>query len=225
MIRTEKKKTEKYLFDTLPEALVPIEVTYRSGRLKIESFKKTVKVAKEFRKLFSDSPFSREAKEFLADRLSDTVKKWGYCVDDINEGHIITYMAEQHREELIQGSTVKITSGEGYKNLTDYELLEVEGDECYFVTVIDNKIVSVCETNTADAFSGAKEINVFTAEEYRGMGYGASNVSAMIKHYHSLGHNVAYTSRKDNLSSCKLAEKCGLKQIAETYYFVCYREE
>jgi len=225
MIKTEKRRTEKYLFTSLPEALVPIEVTLRSGKLYIETFRKTKKTAKKFYKLFKGSPFSEEAKSFLNEKLSGVISEWGYFTDDINEGHIITYIADSVNAELIQESTVMITSGDGYENLTDYELESTDGEECYFVTVIDGKIVSVCETNAREAFYGAKEINVYTAEEYRGKGYGASNVSAMVKYYLSLGHNVAYTSRQDNTSSCRLAEKCGLKKTAETYYYVCYREE
>ncbi len=227
MIKTEKRRIEKYLFDTLPEALIPIEVTYRSGRLKIEAFRRIKRIAKEFYRLFRNNPFSSEAKAFIHEKIKNDVEKWGYFTDDLNEGHIITYLADRVKDELILDSTVKISSGEGYINLTDYELenADSEGNECYFVTVLDNKIVSVCETNSRDAFLGAKEINVYTAEEYRGKGYGASNVSAMIKHYLSLGHNVAYTSRRDNTASCTLAEKCGLTPIAETYYYVCYKGE
>ena len=225
MIKTEKRRMEKYLFASLPEALVPIEVTLRSGKLYVETFRKTKKTAKKFHSLFKDTPFSKEAKAFLNENLSSVISEWGYFTDDLNEGHIVTYIADSVNEELIQESTVRITSGEGYENLTDYELERTDGEECYFVTVIDGRIVSVCETNAKDAFCGAKEINVYTAKEYRGKGYGASNVSAMIKHYLSLGHNVAYTSRKDNTASCRLAEKCGLKKIAETYYYICYKEE
>ena len=225
MIKTEKRRMEKYLFTALPEALVPIEVTLRAGKLRVETFKRTKGTAKKFYKLYKSSPFSDEAKAFLNDNLTSVISEWGYFTDDINEGHIITYLAESANESLIQESTVMTMSGEGYENLTDYELEKTNGEECYFVTVIDGKIVSVCETNAGDAFCGAKEINVYTADEYRGMGYGASNVSAMIKYYLSLGHNVAYTSRKDNVASCRLAEKCGLKKTAETYYYVCYKEE
>ena len=225
MIKTEKRRMEKYLFTALPEALVPIEVTLRSDKLLIETFRRTKKTAKKFYKLFKDSPFCDEAKEFLNGSLSVATSEWGYFCDDINEGHIITYIADSVNDELIQDSTVRITSGEGYENLTEYELEKTDGEECYFVTVTDGKIVSVCETNAKDAFCGAKEINVYTANEYRGKGYGASNVSAMVKYYLSLGHNVAYTSRKDNTASCRLAEKCGLKKTAETYYYVCYKEE
>ena len=156
MIKTEKKRIEKYLFTALPEALVPIEVTLRAGKLRVETFKRTKGTAKKFYKLYKSSPFSDEAKSFLNENLSSVVSEWGYLTDDINEGHIITYVADSINESLIQESTVRITSGEGYKNLTDYELESANGEECYFVTVIDGKIVSVCETNAKDAFCGAK---------------------------------------------------------------------
>jgi len=225
LVKTEKRKMEKYLFNTLPEVLVPIEVTKRGDKLKVETFRRTKRVAKQFYKLFKDDPFSESAREYLHKSLKDTVDSWGYYIEDLNEGHIVTYLANGYDEELIQSTTVKIKSGKGYENLTDYELeaIDESSDECYFVTVIDNKIVSVCETNASDAFIGAKEINVYTAPEYREKGYGASNVSAMIKHYIDLEHNVAYTSRVDNYSSVRLAERCGLDRVAESFYYICYR--
>jgi L-amino acid N-acyltransferase YncA len=225
LVKTEKRKMEKYLFNTLPEVLVPIEVTKRGNKLKVEAFRRVKKVAKQFYKLYKDDPFYESAREYLYNNLKDTVDSWGYFIDDLKEGHIATYIANTFDEGLIQDTTLQIKSGEGYENLTEYELekIDSESDECYFVTVIDNKIVSVCETNASDAFIGAKEINVYTAPEYRGKGYGASNVSAMIKHYIGLEYNVAYTSRMDNYASIRLAERCGLDRIAESYYYICYR--
>ncbi len=225
LVKTENRKMEKYLFSTLPEVLVPVEVTKRGNKVKIETFKRTRKAAKRFYKLFKNDPFSEKAREYLHLNLKNTVDSWGYYTDDLNEGYIVTYLANSFNEALIQDITVPVKSGEGYKNLTGYELeaISEESDECYFVTVIDNKIVSVCETNVSDAFIGAKEINVYTAPEYRGKGYGASNVSAMIKHYLGLEYNVAYTSRMDNYASVCLAEKCGLNRVAETFYYICYR--
>ena len=67
--------------------------------------------------------------------------------------------------------------------------------------------------------------DLFVIPEYRGKGYGASNVTAMTEYYLSLGYNVAYTCRNDNKASIALAARCGYKQIAETYYFICYKEE
>ena len=121
---------------------------------------------------------------------------------------------------------MKIKSAKGYENLTEYELEDIDegSEEWYFVTACDGKIVSVCETNSRDAFFGAKEINVYTAPEYRGKGYAASNASAAAEYYTELGFKVAYTSRTDNTASIKTAEKCGFERIAETFYYICYKE-
>ena len=227
MVKKVNRNIEKYFFNTLPETLVPFEATVRNGELVVESFRRTIKSAKKFHKQFYHDPFSDEAIAFIVSELSSVVSGWGYFTDDIKEGHIITYVADIAKSDLILDSTHKIKKADGYINLTEYELesIDEEDDACYFVTVIDGKIVSVCETNAQDAFIGAKEINVYTAHEYRGLGYGASNVSAMVKHYISLGYRVAYTSRKDNSASCALAEKCGFDKVAETYYYICYKEE
>ena len=130
MLKTEKRRIEKYLFTNLPEALVPLEVTLRSGKLCIETFRRTKGIAKKFHKLFKKTPFSNEAKAFLNENLSPKVSECGYFCDDINEGHIITYVADFVRDELIQESTVRITSGDGYENLTDYELEKANGEYC-----------------------------------------------------------------------------------------------
>ena len=226
MIRVEKRKTEKYLFNTLPEAIVPIEVTLRGDKLTVETFRKTKGIAKEFYKKHKMCPFSDEAKHFIDKGLRDIASEWGYTCDDLNEGHIATYIARNVNRDVILESTVMIKSSKGYENLTEYELEDIseDSDECYFVTITEGKIVSVCETNSREAFIGAKEINVYTSPEFRGNGYAASNAAAMADHYASLGHNVAYTSRIDNVASIRTAEKCGFDRIAETFYYVCYKE-
>lgn len=226
MIRIVKRRIEKHLFKTKPEALVPIEVTLRDGELTVEAFRRVKGIAKEFYKKHKMCPFSDEAISFIESNMEAVSKDWGYVTDDIMEGHIATYIAKDINREVIQDSTVMIRSANGYENLTEYQLEDIPNDseECYFVTLVDGKIVSVCETNSGDAFIGAKEINVYTSPEYRGRGYAASNVAQMAYYYKSLGYNVAYTSRTDNTASLRTAEKCGFKRIAETFYYICYKE-
>ena len=226
MIRIVKRRIEKHLFKTKPESLVPIEVTLRNGELTLEVFGRVKGIAKEFYKKHKMCPFSSEALSFLENKMEGVIRDWGYVTDDLMEGHIATYIAKDINREAIQESTVMIKSSKGYVNLTEYELedIDMDSEECYFVTIIDGKIVSVCETNSGDAFIGAKEINVYTSPEYRGKGYAASNAASMADYYKSLGYNVAYTSRMDNIASLKTAEKCGFERVAETFYYICYKE-
>ena len=225
MIKAVDKKTEKYLFNVLPESLVPFEATVRDGELTVEYFRKVKKAARQFYNRFKEYPFSDEAIEFIDSALKDEVEEWGYFTDNLREGHIVTFVANGFNDSLILDSTRLIPSGEGYENLTEYELEPLENGEVYCVTVLDGKIVSVCEPNASDAFIGAKEINVYTVPEYRGKGYAVSNVSAMIRYYQQREERVAYTSVADNAASIKTAERCGLKKIAETFYYVCYKKE
>lgn len=227
MIYLEDSDTEKALFENGEEVLIPIEVTRRDGKLEITTFKKTLGIARNFEKLFSDTPFSEEAIAFLDSNLRDTVSSWGYFTDDINEGHILSYISVQYKPELIKPSTVMLKSVNGYKSLIEYELDEIPNDseECYFATVTDGKIVSVCEMNTDGVFIGASEINVYTSPEYRGYGYGASNVAAMCRYLKSKGRRVAYTVNYENAPSIALAKKCGFEKIAHTYYYICYKKD
>jgi len=226
MIRIEKRKIEKSLFKKLPEALVPIEVTLRDGKIIVDTFRRTKSIAREFYKKHKMCPFSSEAISFLETKLNGIVSEWGYAVDDIYDGHIATYVAKIVNTKMIQESTVMIKSAREYENLTEYELEDIgdDSEECYFVTLIDGKIVSVCETNSEAAFIGAKEISVYTAPDYRGRGYASSNAAAMAQYYISKGYRVAYTSKMDNIASINTAEKCGFERIAETFYYICYKE-
>ena len=227
MIKIEKRKMENYLFSSGHEALVPFEATLRGDKLTVTSFRKTKKQARLFYKRFKSDPFSNDAISFIYNTLTPISKEWGYAPDDMYEGHIATYVADKSSKEHIQATTIKIKELGEYENLTEYELEPIPEEmvECYFVTLIDNKIVSVCETNAEDAFVGAKEINVYTAPEYRCKGYGLSNVAAMTDYYLNLGYNVAYTCRCDNKASIALAARCGYRKLAETYYFICYKED
>ncbi len=224
VIELEDSELEAELFESKAETLVPIEVTKSKNSLRICSFEKTADIAKSFEENFSQDPFCKEAIDFLEESLLPVISSWNYFTDDYFPKHIYTYTADSYDDELILPSTIFINSLGKYKNLTEYELEDSE--DGYFVTVIDNQIVSVCEINASDAFLNAKEINVFTNEKYRKKGYGASNITAMIKHLLSKGEEaVAYTAPKENIGSQKTAEKCGLKMISETYYCICYKED
>ncbi len=227
MVILEDKEIEKALFENCEEVIVPIEVTKRNGELEIITFEKTQNIANEFEKRFEKSPFTPEAKNFLHSSLKDVVKAWGYTADDIDEGHILTYIDKEINTSLILPTTKMIKAQGKYENLTEYELeqLPEESDECYFVTVIENKIVSVCEMNTEGVFVGAAEINVYTSPEYRKNGYGASNVCAMANYLINQGKRVAYTVNYKNKPSEELAIKCGFEKLAETFYYITYREE
>ena len=138
----------------------------------------------------------------------------------------MTYANPKIDKSLILDSTIRIKSADGYENLTEYELEPIDdfSDEFYFVSVVDGKIVSVCEKNTDGVFIGADEINVYTNPNYRNKGYGVSNVVAMSEYLLSLGKKVAYTSDFYNKASQKLAEKSGFEMIAKTYYYICYKD-
>lgn len=227
MLEIEKIDIENELFSSLSPTLVPIEITMSNGKTRIVTFSKTIRIAKEFEKRFINEPFSKEAIAFLEGEMSDIIKEWGYFTDDYFPKHIFTYVANDLNEDLILPSTKMLKSIDGYENLTEYELepLDEKSDEAYFATIIDGKIVSVCEMNVDDAFIGATEINVYTNENYRKNGFAVSNATAMAKYLISLGKRVAYTAPKENISSQMVAEKCGFEKIAETYYYICYKEE
>lgn len=227
MIYLEDEEIENALFENREEALVPIEITERNGEIEIITFEKTEKIAHEFEEKFIKSPFSREATEFLDSKLRNLASQWGYFVDDLNEGHILTFVCDKVNETLILPNTKMIKSANGYENLTEYEFepLPENGEECYFVVLEGNKIVSVCEMNTDGVFCGATEINVYTNPLYRGKGYGSSCVSAMSDYLLKRDKKVAYTVQKDNLASISLAQKCGFVKIAQTYFYICYRND
>lgn len=227
MIILEDREIENALFANKEQALVPIEITMRDNELEIITFKRTLDIAKAFEKKFSLNPFSTEATIYLHNLLEPIVNSWGYEVDDIYEGHILTYVLNDLDASLIKPSTKKIRSATGYESLIEYELEDIpnDRDECYFVTIENNKIVSACEMNTEGVFIGATEINVYTSPNYRGKGHGASNVSAMCEYLTKKGARVAYTTHKDNKASSALAEKCGFEKIAQTYYYICYKSE
>ena len=227
MLEIEDLSLENELFEGRAETLVPIEITRSKGETRIVTFSRILDVARELEKKFSSDPFSDNAISFVEEKMAEIIKKWGYFTDDYFPKHILTYLAEDIDESLILPTTKMIKSTDGYENLTEYELEPIDNssDEVYFVTETDGKIVSVCEMNAEDAFLGATEINVFTAEDYRKKGYAQSNATAMVKYLASLGRKVAYTAPIDNKSSVHVAEQCGFKLIAETYYYICYLEE
>ena len=226
MVILEDKDIEKALFENGEDALVPIEVTIRNGEVEIYTFEKTYEIARQFEARFKNDPFSREAISFLDTMLKPCVEDWGYFTDDIYENDIISFIDEKIDEKSIQPTTKKLKKASKYENLTEYDLVDLPNasHECYFATVLDGKIVSICEMNTEGVFVGATEINIFTSEEYRSKGYAISNLTAMTKYLRSKGKRVAYTTRSDNYASISLAKRVGFKEIARTFYYVCYKK-
>lgn len=200
--------------------------------LYIEVYSDAVDLAEEFANKYEGKWFSRKAFDELDQMFSSYLKSHGYVKDDYGK---YRYYRNFIREEslspferyFIRQSTKKIDELEGeFENLTG--LTSDDGDflpDESFVTVIDEKIISVATVNDRSADSGIAEITVKTAKKYRGQGFSTSNVMALIDHLTSKGLKVGYCCSKNNPASINLAKKCGFVPNGKMYAVCGYKND
>lgn len=202
------------------------------GSLYIEVYSDALGLADKFAEKYENRWFSRKALEELDVVFSKYLKSYGYEKDCYGKyryyyNFIRKTPLEDFETALIKSNTKRIGEAGGeYINITglscdNSDFLPEES----FVTLEDGKIVSVATVNDYNEDSTVVEITVKTAKEYRGLGYGASNVFALIEYLISKGKKVGYCCSKNNRSSIALAKKCGFVQTGKMYAVCGFREE
>ena len=124
---------------------------------------------------------------------------------------------------VLDGSEV-LTEDNGYEYLTEGRPDDDGGDPLAFVTVSDGKVLSYAYENPDLSGDGTSDIAVETAEEYRGRGYGTSNVAALAYYLLDPGRTVTYTAEYGNLPSRKIAEKVGFTHSADEVRVIWYKK-
>ena len=83
-------------------------------------------------------------------------------------------------------------------------------------------IVSAARVNEYDPDESSPEITVETAVDYRGKGYGVSNVLALARALSEDGQRAQYVCSRYNRGSAKLAEKAGFAETGRFYAYTAY---
>lgn len=213
-------ESARELFEKGVPMIVPMLIWQQNGELRIEAYDDVCEIAQEFEHLFYRFPFSRVALDWLDEKLTP------YCVSHDyfreSQGKYRWYrefiFSDKCKEREVQPSTIL---WEGEPNLSGL-LLDLDPDWLTYVTVVDGIIVSAARVNEYDPDVSSPEITVETAVEYRGKGYGVSNVLALSRALAEKGECARYVCSRYNRASAKLAEKAGFKEVGRFYAFTAY---
>lgn len=215
-------ESESSLFEGSAPMIVPMLIWQQNGDLRIEAYEGVRQVAEEFERRFARNPFSRSALDWLEVQLTPYCNRYGYYRETQGKYRWyrqFTYTGER-REEILLPTSVR---WEGTPNLSGL-LLDLDPDWLTYVTVVDGVIVSAARVNEYDSDESSPEITVETAVEYRGKGFGASNVAALAGALAQEGETAQYVCSRYNRGSAKLALRAGFAETGRFYAYTAYRD-
>lgn len=141
----------------------------------------------------TDDPFSDAALRLVWQKSAAYLDSIGYADYPFRTRRDLIFTKTAPTEKKRENS-VKITSDDGYENLTT---VDFSGLDC-FATVTDGKIVSLAAAYKVE--DGALEICAETVPGSRGRGYATSNVCALSDLLVSRGETVRYLCAETNKS-------------------------
>ncbi len=201
--------------------IVPMLLWEKEGKLQIEAYEGVRSIAEEFADRFAKHPFSPAALKWLDVQLTPFCHSHGYYRE--TRGRYRCYYQYAYGEPV--DGVIQPTSQmwEGSPCLSGL-LLDLDPAWPTFVTVVDGIIVSAARTNEYDPDESAPEITVETAVEYRGKGYGASNVAALARWLVQRDEFPQYVCSRYNFASAKVAQRAGFRKVGKFYAFTAYKD-
>ncbi len=228
---------EEFVFENEWDTAVPITVRKKDGsEAVIEVFPAYEKEASEFLDKFGGDPFSDEALDFISENIGAKMRDRGYEEDEggkFRKRYYYTYVIKSEKDinrDAVLDSTLPLTKKNirKKKNKTTFDLpLYIEEEMTSFITVTDEKIVSIaaenrsCSEDFEDEGCDVIEIGTETNVDYRRMGYAASNCAALAeKLIKETGCYITYETANTNVSAQKCAEKAGFTRYGSCYYYI-----
>ncbi len=228
-IEFEDEELEGFVMDGSSMIAVPIQIDVpEEGESVVTVYSGFARLAEKFVRKYGDDPLSPDAVAFIEDHFAKPMEKAGYSYESEYDHLVCNFGAEEGR--LVRPSdapTVFIDTDEKlasyYLNTTrDFEINDADPIDVAFAVVERDSALSLASVNDFSD-DGSIEINVETAPNSRGLGYGAAVTHDLCRYLLSLGERVSYRCRSTNAPSLRVAEKCGLVFKGKTYSFVCYK--
>ena len=164
----------------------------------------------------------------LYSKISPIADEMGYEADEKESRVIEEYRISSVNEDILRHSAQAViihdpSDAEGFECHLLHPPCPDPEDECDVCAVVvrDGVIVSCAGVNDI-ADDDAVEIFVETAKDHRGLGYGKSTVSSLIRHLTNNGYAVAYNCAESNKRSSAIAEKLGMTLTGKRMSVVCY---
>lgn len=206
--------------------LIPIEVRRMAdGSVRVSCYPQVEAVAREILASASD-PLSDTTLQVLVDAVRPFAAEFDTAPEpyDVDRYYMYTLEAPPMPMLTAEGELVTLTQSDFDRlpNKTDF-LPDFDGKMVGLV--LDGAICAVAAENPY-APDGTAELNVDTAEDYRGRGFATACVSALARMLLSDGVDVVtYCCQKSNVPSVHVAEKVGFVRTAEFYSVLCYLDD
>jgi hypothetical protein len=206
---------DNFALDERLDCIIPFTCTEYDGKLKIEVYESIKDIAVEFITLYSNSPFSDDALNFINIRISPKLDQWGYnntnILKNLGYAYLIDNISMIHADK-IRSDTKRVTDEDGFENKTAIDINKyIDESDTYdelinYATVSKGKLLSVAAENSHYLDKDETEIGVETAAGHRGNGYAVSNVAALARHMTGEGKRVWYKCGFYNIASQKTAK-------------------
>jgi hypothetical protein len=218
---------EKEILEANYPTIIPLLVTETDGDIEIEAYAGIEEIATEFHGSFHNRYFTKEAIDWLDQRLLPYVESLGYLRECTGKYRWYRSFSCQNRSSLqvdcIRRDSVLLSDGR-YDSLLSFPYSEqLEKGLPSYVSFADGKLVSIATVNEHTDGQKMLELTVETAIGYRGRGLGLSNIVALADYLLENGYYVSYNCSRYNRASCKLAVKAGLEQVGRFYAYAAYK--
>lgn len=231
MVKLEEKEFEDLILQSRHHVAVPFELSVMNdGSLDILTYSICKDIAEEFEKLFEADPLSREAMNFLNEKLSPIMESLGYLTYDATSRLHYEFRADTaiNKTKITPECVIIDTlEGEAWDNIALHEFsLDPDNPMDRMAVIRDgDKIVCYAALNDDIDNDGFSEITVECEENYRRKGYGVSCVACLTDYLISMGKKVKYICSVENTPSIRTAESAGLKLYRRTMPYVCWIAE
>ena len=223
MIVYEEKAMERILTLGFCDTAIPVSVREYSGDdAEICALPSLKRVAVEFEKKFSGDYFSKDAHEWLRERIRPFMHSIGY--HDNRQSRRITNIYSLDADTHLPDTGDAERLFEVKKNLTTtdiHSLLEFGHIVC--VIIKDGAIVCTAYTDLPPE-GDEVEIGVETAPLYRQRGYAKAALSLLINELKAIGISPIYACSQSNRASVRLAKSLGFTLEAREYDYIFRRD-
>lgn len=222
MIICEEKAFERILSLGFCDTAIPVSVRQNIGEEAVITVLPSLKnTAKAFEMLFSGRYFSKQAHEWLKEKVRPFMYEMGY--KDNRQSRKITEIMTMDSDSSLPDGNCHILKSD-MPNLTSADVSSlIEFGHIVAVKILDDKIVSVAYTNLNPTDCSAVEIGVETATGYRKRGFAKDALRTLINKLDKMNISPIYVCSKTNRASIKLAESLKFKTEAIEYNYVFRR--
>ncbi len=230
MIRYEDPSVEQAALSGETYLAIPFEIHQSAaGEVSLTVYAACRDIAEEFLCAYNGNPFQKDGLAWVSQRIGIFMEDHGYQFDSQASCAILEFTAcERYLKKPDENQVLQLKTRDEwmqFENETDAEPDFGNHEKgAAFAVVRDGKIISCACTNDAFYADGAVEINVETALQYRGRGFGYMCTEALTESLCNQGYKVWYKCYEENSASAALARKCGMRLEGKRVSFVCFAD-